>query len=130
MPTYETIFICPPDLPTEELEELAKGFEKIITQGQGEVIARDKLGRRKLGYEIKGYREGFMYYFNFSCPSSLIPELRKSYLVTDKVIRHLIVKVDKKKLKEGEITREESKVEAGEESTNTDVSGERGNQSG
>jgi len=130
MPTYETIFICPPDLPTEELEELVKRFEKIITEGQGEIIARDKLGRRKLGYEVKGYREGFMCYFNFSCPSSLIPELRKSYRVTDKVIRHLIVKVDKKKLKEEKIAREESQVEEEEKSASTDISGERGNQSG
>ncbi|MFQ5867154.1 MAG: 30S ribosomal protein S6 [bacterium] len=100
MRTYESIFVCPPDVPREEQEELARKFEKIITEGQGEVISCDKLGRRKLPYEIKGYKEGFMYCLNFNSPPTLIPELEKNYRVTDKVIRHLIVKVDKKKLKE------------------------------
>ena len=121
MPIYESIFVCPPDLPTEELEELARKFEKIITQGQGKVISCNKLGRRKLGYEIKGYKEGFMYCLNFNSPPTLIAELEKNYRVTDKVIRHLIVKVDKKKLKEEKITSEESKVEEEKESPTKEV---------
>jgi len=116
MPNYESIFVCPPDLPPEEVEELARKFEKIITEGQGEVISRDKLGRRKLGHEIKGYREGFMYCLNFSAPPNVIPELERNYRVNDRVIRHLIVKVDKKKLKEEKVTSEESKDEAEKES--------------
>jgi len=121
MPIYESIFVCPPDLSTEELEELARKFEKIITQGQGEIISCNKLGRRKLGYEIKGYKEGFMYCLNFNSPPTLIAELEKNYRVTDKVIRHLIVKVDKKKLKEEKVTSEESKDEKGKESPTSDV---------
>lgn len=121
MPIYESIFVCPPDLSTEELEELARKFEKIITQGQGKVISCNKLGRRKLGYEIKGYKEGFMYCLNFNSPPTLIAELEKNYRVTDKVIRHLIVKVDKKKLKEEKATSEESKNEEGKESPTSDV---------
>jgi len=121
MPIYESIFVCPPDLPTEELEELARKFEKIITQGQGKVISCNKLGRRKLGYEIKGYKEGFMYCLNFNSPPTLIAELEKNYRVTDKVIRHLIVKVDKKKLKEEKVTSEESKVEEEKENPTKEV---------
>lgn len=121
MPTYESIFVCPPDLPTEELEELARKFEKIITQGQGEVISCNKLGRRKLGYEIKGYKEGFMYCINFNSPPSLVAELEKNYRVTDKVIRHLIVKVDEKKLKEKKVSSEEPKDEAEKESPTKEV---------
>ncbi len=121
MPTYESIFVCPPDLPTEELEELARKFEKIITQGQGKVISCNKLGRRKLGYEIKGYKEGFMYCLNFNSPPTLIAELEKNYRVTDKVLRHLIVKVDKKKLKEEKATSEESKVEEEKENPTKEV---------
>mgnify|MGYP001035703070 CR=1 FL=1 len=121
MPTYESIFVCPPDLPPEELEELVRKFEKIITQGQGEIISCDKLGRRKLAYEIKGYKEGFMYCLNFNSPPNVIPELENNYRVTDKVIRHLIVKVDKKKLKEEKVTSEESKVEEGRESPTSDI---------
>jgi small subunit ribosomal protein S6 len=118
MPTYETIFVCPPDLSAEELEELVKKFEKIISQGQGEIISCDKLGRRKLAYELKGYKEGFMYCLIFNSPPNLIPELENNYRVTDKVIRHLIVKLDRKKLKEKEekVTREESKAEEIKES--------------
>ena len=121
MPTYESIFVCPPDLPTEELEELTRKFEKIITQGQGEVISCDKLGRRKLGHEIKGYREGFMCCLNFNSPPNVISELEKNYRVTDKVIRHLIVKVDKKKLKQEKATSEESKVEEKRENPTSDI---------
>jgi small subunit ribosomal protein S6 len=121
MPTYESIFVCPLDLPPEELEELVRKFEKIITQGGGEVISCDKLGCRKLAYEIKGYKEGVMYCLNFNSPPNLIRELEKNYRVTDKVIRHLIVKVDKKKLKEEKVTSEESKAEEGKESPTKEV---------
>jgi len=121
MPTYETIFVCPPDLPPEEVEELARKFEKIITQGQGKVISRDKLARRKLGHEMKGHREGFIYCLSFDSPPNVIPELEKNYLVTDKVIRHLIVKVDKKKLREEKVTSQESKVKESKEGPAGDI---------
>ncbi len=121
MPTYESIFVCPPDLPTEELDELVKKFEKIITQGQGEVISCNKLGRRKLGYEIKGYKEGFMCCLNFNSPPTLVPELEKNYRVTEKVIRHLIVRVDEKRLKEKKVASEESKDKEEKEIPGSDV---------
>jgi len=121
MPTYESIFVCPPDLLPEELEELARKFEKIITEGQGEIISCDKLGRRKLGYEIKGHKEGFVYCLNFNSPPNVISELEKNYCVTDKVIRHSIVKVDKKKMKEGKVTSEQSKVEERKESPTDNI---------
>ncbi len=121
MGIYESIFVCPPDLPPEELEELVRKFEKIITEGQGEVISCDKLGRRKLAYEIKGYKEGFMYCLNFNSPPNLIRELEKNYRITDKVIRHLIVKIDKKKPKEEKVATEQSKVEEGKESPTSDI---------
>jgi len=121
MPTYETIFVCPPDLPAEELEELARKFEKVITQGKGEVISCDKLGKRKLENEIRGYKEGFMYCLSFNSPPNLIPELERNYRVNDKVIRHLIVKVDKKRLKEGKVAEEEPRTEEGRESSSSGV---------
>jgi len=130
MIAYESIFICPPDLPPEELEQIARNFEKIITQGKGEVISFDKLGRRKLAFEIKGYKEGFIYCLNFNAPSSLVPELERNYRVTDKIIRYSIVKVDKKKLKEEKLKREELQAEARKESPTGDVKIERRNDIG
>jgi len=121
MPTYESIFVCLPDLPPEELEELSKKFEKIIIQGQGEVISCDKLGRRKLGHEMKGYREGFVYCLNFNSPPNVIPELEKNYRVNEKVLRHLIVRIDNKKLKEEKAPTQESKLDEEKESTTSDI---------
>ncbi len=121
MPTYESIFVCPPDLAPEELEELSKKFEKIITQGQGEVISCEKLGRRKLGHEMRGHKEGFVCCLNFNSPPNVIPELENNFRVTDKVLRHIIVRIDKKKLKEEKVPAQESKLDEEKESPTSDA---------
>ncbi|MBT9172446.1 MAG: 30S ribosomal protein S6 [Syntrophomonadaceae bacterium] len=92
MSRYETMFILKPDLEEEKYDALIAKFKGIIEAGKGEVINLTRIGRRRLAYEVKKFREGFYLLLNYSGESSVTDELERNFRITDDVIRYLIVK--------------------------------------
>ncbi|HBM82007.1 MAG TPA: 30S ribosomal protein S6, partial [Clostridiaceae bacterium] len=56
----------------------------------------DEWGKRRLAYEINDLTEGYYVLINFEANSDLPKELDRIFRITDTVIRHLIVNLDKK----------------------------------
>lgn len=98
MITYESTFICSPELPTEKIEELVEKSKKIVETAGGKVIVVQQLGRKRLAYPIKKFREGSYVYLELSGPGEMITTLENFYKVSDPIIRYLTVKVEKKKV--------------------------------
>jgi small subunit ribosomal protein S6 len=92
MSGYEAMFILRPDLEEEKYEALIGKFKGIIEAGKGEVTNFNRIGRRRLAYEVKKFREGFYLLFNYSGTPSVTEELERNFRITDEVIRYLIVK--------------------------------------
>ncbi len=92
MSGYEAMFILRPDLEEEKYEALIGKFKGIIEAGKGEVTNFNRIGRRRLAYEVKKFREGFYLLFNYSGAPSVTDELERNFRITDEVIRYLIVK--------------------------------------
>jgi small subunit ribosomal protein S6 len=86
------MFILRPDLEEEKYDILIAKFKGIIEAGKGEVINLNRIGRRRLAYEVKKFREGFYLLLNYSGESSVTDELERNFRITDDVIRYLIVK--------------------------------------
>lgn len=93
---YESLFICPATIPTEEIESLVEKTKQVITQNGGVIITADKWGKRKLAYPIKKQREGFYLYLKFECPPPLIKSLEHFFRINDTIIRHIIVRLSEK----------------------------------
>ncbi|HEY8488019.1 MAG TPA: 30S ribosomal protein S6 [Thermaerobacter sp.] len=91
MRAYELMYITRPDLDEEAEKALLDRLQKIITDGGGNVENVDVWGRRRLAYEIAGYREGHYTVVQFQAPAGVTHELERVIRITDDIIRHIIV---------------------------------------
>jgi small subunit ribosomal protein S6 len=97
MSTFESTFICSPELPTEKIDELVEKVKKTIEAAGGTIALTQQLGRKRLAYPIKKFREGNYVYLEIAGPGQMVASLENLYKVNDTVIRYLTIKVEKKK---------------------------------
>lgn len=94
MRAYECMFIIAPQLDEEKTEDVITKFENLITSNSGEITKTDRMGRRRLAYEIDENMEGYYVILYFNAEPTLAAELDRVFKITDGVIRHLIVRKD------------------------------------
>ncbi len=94
---YECTFICSPELDTAKVEELTAKASKIVETSGGTIKNLQQLGKKKLAYNIKKFREGIYVYMEIDGPGSMVSSLETFFKVNDPVIRFLTVKVEPKK---------------------------------
>ena len=93
---YEIMYIVRPDLEESAVKEVSKSFEKILTDNGAKVTSSKDLGQKELAYEIKNHKTGFYFLVNIEAnDSKAIDEFNRLALISEDVIRHLIVKEEK-----------------------------------
>src|SRR2546422_9867777 len=90
---YETVFIADPVHTDEEIDELVKGYEQVVTSAKGKVLKVEKWGKRRLAYTIHHHEEGIYVLMTLECPASLIKELDRRLRVYDRFVRNMAVGV-------------------------------------
>lgn len=95
MNKYETIFILNPSLDEETVKVAIDKFKGVIENGGGTIETVDFWGKRKLAYEISKVSEGYFTLVNFTAAPQLPKELDRVFRITDGVIRHMIVNLEK-----------------------------------
>ena len=95
MATYETIFITSPTLPDDDHREAATLVSQIITEGGGNIIAEDPIGRRRLAYPIRKHEDGHYMRFLYEAGTEIPKEVERRNRLSDKVIRSLTIRLDK-----------------------------------
>lgn len=94
MRKYEAMLIAKPDLGDADVQKLADRFKTVIEEAGGSVEHAGKWDKRKLTYEIDGFKEGNYILMNFACPPTLPSELNRLLRINDDVIRHRIFSLD------------------------------------
>lgn len=92
--TYEVIFILRPDLAEEESDKLVAGLESAATTAGARMQKVDRLGRRRLAYRVRGFREGNYVLFDLESGPEPIRELQRRLRVSEPVIKFLAVRTD------------------------------------
>ena len=93
MTKYETMFILAPEQDDETYAAQVEKFKGIIEAEGREVTNINRMGRRKLAYEVrKKFREGYYVLFNYLGSPDVTDELERNFRISDEVIRYLIVK--------------------------------------
>lgn len=93
---YEVMFIASPDLGGEEaVDGLIERFGRLIVDEGGQVTGVDKWGKKRLAYEINGYTEGYYVVITFRAEAPVVDELNRVMRITDGVIRHLVVRLER-----------------------------------
>ncbi len=91
---YEVMFIVRPDLAEEEADKLIAGFESTVTSGGGAVKTTEKMGRRKLAYDVRKFSDGNYVLLTIEAGGAVVAELERRLRVTEPVIKFITVRID------------------------------------
>ncbi len=92
MQKYDLLTIFKPNLDAEEVDKLAEKINSDIAGLGGKVETTDKVGRKKLAYEIQNFRDGFFVSTILSLPSEKVEEFNRQMVLNDNVLRMMLVK--------------------------------------
>ena len=96
MKNYELLTIFKPSLDSDELDKAVDKITADIKAAKGEVSSVDKMGRKKLAYDLQGYRDGFFTNMVISLPADAIVEFKRNLKLNDNVLRFMFMEVSKK----------------------------------
>ena len=92
--TYELMFIVRPDMADEDLEKLISNLESTVTAAAGSIKSVDRMGKRRLAYVVRKFREGIYILLTIEGAGSVVHELERRLRVTEPVIKFLTVRTD------------------------------------
>lgn len=92
---YEIMFIVKPNLEEAATKEVAKKFEKVLTDNGAKVTSLKDLGQKELAYEINKHKTGYYFLINVESDAEAIKEFDRLATISEELIRHIIVKLDK-----------------------------------
>ena len=91
MNKYESIIIVNPNIDEAGLKALEEKFTGLINEN-GKVESVEQMGKKKLAYEVKKFKEGTYVLFNFEAKPDSIVELERVYRITDEIIKFIVVR--------------------------------------
>ena len=95
---YEVTYILRPNLEEAQVDERAEQIAQIIRTQGGEIVATEKLGKKRLAYEINDLREGTYVAMQFKSTGVASKELERQLKLQEDVMRHIVIHLDKKAL--------------------------------
>ncbi len=94
MNRYETTFILNSQADDATIDRQVKAVSDIITTNGGAILHEDRMGTRRLAYEIAGLTQGYYMSFIFEAPAGVLPLLERHYKLEEPYVRHLTVIFD------------------------------------
>ena len=97
MKKYEVMYIVRPDVEEAARKELIEFTTGIFTKMDSKVLEVKEMGMRNLAYEINDFTKGFYVLMNVEAKSEANDEFDRLIKINDKVMRHIIVRIDEVK---------------------------------
>lgn len=91
MKTYELLTIFKPNLDAEEVDKLIAKINDTIVEFGGNVDSIDKIGRKKLAYDVQNFRDGFFATLVLSLPAEKVAELKRQLRLSDNILRTMFM---------------------------------------
>jgi small subunit ribosomal protein S6 len=95
MRRYELMLVLRPDAPEDKIQAVLEKTTRHITEAGGQIVKAAPWGRRRLAYPIDRYREGSYHILHFDAPPESIVDMERTLLITEEVLRHLVVRVER-----------------------------------
>jgi len=94
MRNYEIMFILNPNTTDEEIDKINGQIENVVTSGGGKIEKIEKMGKRRLAYEVEKQREGHYVLFVMLANGDIIKECERRLRVIDAVMKYITVRTD------------------------------------
>ncbi len=91
MNSYELMYIIPTQSSDEEKEALIAQVNSMIEKDGGKIESVERVGNKKLAYEIEKKREGYYVLVNFTASNKVPNPLGKLLSITNNIMRYIIV---------------------------------------
>ena len=91
MKDYELLYIIDATLADEKKDAIIEKTAAIVTSNGGEVQEPERWGVKKYAYPINYQNEGYYVLMNFKATASVPEMITSQLLITDGVVRHMIV---------------------------------------
>lgn len=95
MRRYELMLVFRPDAPDDRISAIIDRTTRQITTEGGQIVKVAPWGRRRLAYPIDRHREAAYHIVVFEAPTTAIAELERGLLITEELLRHLVVRQDR-----------------------------------
>ncbi|MGR3220829.1 MAG: 30S ribosomal protein S6 [Candidatus Anammoxibacter sp.] len=95
MNQYEGMFLVDNATATDEWDDLVSHLHDVLTKHGSEIVSTQKWAEAKLAYKIGDHTRATYVLVKFNAPGSSIVTIRKDFVLSDKIIRSLIVRDDK-----------------------------------
>ena len=91
MKNYELMYIIPSQSSDEEKEALIAQVNGMIEKDNGKIESVERIGNKKLAYEIQKKREGYYVLVNFTADASVPNTLSSLLSITNNILRYVVV---------------------------------------
>jgi small subunit ribosomal protein S6 len=95
---YELLTVFKPNLDVEEVEKAIAKIEENVSGFAGKILNVEKIGRKRLAYDILKFRDGFFTTFMLNIPAEKITEFKRQLKLTDSILRVMFVEIAKTKV--------------------------------
>jgi small subunit ribosomal protein S6 len=94
MQNYEVMFIIRPDLEEADAKAVAARMEQVAQFAGGQDLKTEWLGKKRLAYEVRKFKDGYYALINFTGEAAVSTELERIMKISDSVIRFLTTRVE------------------------------------
>ena len=92
---YEVTYIIRPTLEEAEVEARIEQLSQLLQNNGGEVVGEiEKMGKRRLAYEIDDVREGYYVVMKFKSEPAAAKELERQMRLNEDVMRALLINLN------------------------------------
>ena len=93
MRNYELLSIIKPNIDSEEYDKIVAKIEEAIVALGGKVSSTEKMGRKKLSYDIKEFRDGYMVVQNFELEPKQVEKFNRQLRLNENILRIMLLEV-------------------------------------
>jgi len=119
MNRYETMLIIDPTLDQEKIDAVISRYEEMI-KTDGEIIAIDQWGKKRLAYPIKKKPTGYYVLYKYTAGNKVPQNLVNDMNINSSILRYMTLVIDKRAMKQeqldiagaGRLKKEEDDKEA------------------
>lgn len=87
--------IVKPNIDSEETDKVLDKISENISELGGKVVETEKTGRKKLAYEVKGFRDGFFATIKLELEPSQVSKFTRQLSLNEAVLRTMFLELAK-----------------------------------
>jgi small subunit ribosomal protein S6 len=102
---YETTVVVNGMLEDDAIKQVVDRTTEAIARYGGTIKSTDEWGRRRLAYPINKKNNGYYIQFGVEAPGEMVAQMERFFHLEEQIIRHLMLQLDEKDLKNREDMR-------------------------